>query len=272
MHPGGMGIQSFIDSDWPEGAEIVPGLLAEANVAIIVGPEGHGKTTLLRQMAVQCAAGIIPFDGRPMEPLRTMFVDAQDTERQQQTEWSRLVGLAARHTGERVPDERLLLFSEWRTEPDLLTADGFDWLHERVDTYRPQVLFMGPVQNLAGRDTKDDEVARRFKRTINSARSICGTAFVIEHHAPHRAPGDKERQMRPYGSSLFLKWPDIGYGLKPTDDESVYDLYPFRRPRVRSRAWPDRLRWGTPNTMEWPWEQAPPEDGGTVLGHPKWGT
>ena len=59
--------------------------------------------------------------------------------------------------------------------------------------------------------------------------------------------------MRPYGSSLFLKWPDIGYGLKPTEDEEVYDLHPFRKPRVRSRAWPAQVRQGAPNTLEFPW-------------------
>jgi hypothetical protein len=268
---GGMGIQKFLDTDWPDGAEIIPGMLAEANVVILVGPEGHGKTTFLRQMAVQCASGIIPLDGRPMEPLRVMYVDAEVPERQQHHEWSRLAGLAARHTGEPVPDERLLLFSEWRSEPDLLTPDGQAWLHERIASFRPQVVFMGPVQNLAGRDTKDDEVVRRFKHAVNTGRSICGTAFVIEHHAPHRAPGDKERQMRPYGSSLFMKWPDFGYGLKPTEDEAVYDLYPFRRPRVRSRAWPERVRWGTPNTMEWPWMEAPPADVAAVLGHGRFG-
>lgn len=268
---GGLGIQAFLDTDFPTGAEIIPGMLAEAEVVVFVGPEGHGKSTFMRQMAVQCAAGIIPITGGTMDPLRVVYIDAEVPERQQQTDWGRLAGLAARHTGEMVPDERLTLFSEWRNEPDLLTPDGAAWLFERVAALRPQIVFMGPVQNLVGRDTKDDEVVRKFKAAINRARSICGTAFMIEHHAPHRAPGDKERQMRPYGSSLFMKWPDYGYGLKPTDDESVYDLYPFRRPRVRSRAWPERVRWATPNSMEFPWEIAPPEDGGAVvLGQGRW--
>jgi hypothetical protein len=128
---GGMGIQTFLTTDFPDGAEIIPGMLAEANVALIVGPEGHGKSTFLRQMAVQCAAGIIPITGGRMDPLRVMYIDAEVPERQQQTDWSRLVGLAARHTGEPIPDENLMLFSEWRDEPDLLTPDGAAWLHER---------------------------------------------------------------------------------------------------------------------------------------------
>lgn len=265
---GGYGIQTFLETDFPEGAEIIPGTLAEANVVVLVGPEGHGKSLFLRQFAVCASAGLHPFTGARIDPLRVMYIDAENPEFQQKEDWSRLVGLAARHTGESIPDERLWLMSEWRHEPDLITPDGQAWLFEKVATYRPQLLIMGPVQNLVGRDVKDDEVVRRFKKAINGARAICGTAFMIEHHAPHRSPGDKERQMRPYGSSLFMKWPDYGYGLKPTEDEGTYDMYPFRRPRVRRRAWPEQFRWGRPNTMEFPWEVAEPTDGGTVVqGH-----
>ena len=193
-----------------------------------------------------------------------LYIDGQDPEWQQMPDWRLMAGLAARHTGHSVPNENLQILSEWRNEPDLITPDGQAWLYERITSYQPQVVLMGPVQNIVGRDTKDDEVVRRFKHTVNSARSICGSAFIIEHHAPHRAAGDKERQMRPYGSSLFLKWPDYGYGLKPTEDAEVYDLHPFRRPRVRSRAWPEQLRQGTPNSMEFPWVAVETDLGGST--------
>lgn len=262
----GLGIQTFLDTEFDGGREIIPHMMAEANIAVIVGAEGHGKSLLMRQMAIQCAAGLVPFTMERMEPLRGMYIDAENPEFQQMTDWRRLAGLAARHTGAPIKDEMLTILSEWRNEPDLLTMDGQSWLLERIMAYRPQICFLGPVQNLVGRDVKDDEVVRKFKHALNHARSICGTAFVVEHHAPHRAPGDKERQMRPYGSSLFLKWPDIGYGLKETEEVGTYDLYPFRRPRVRERAWPEQIRWGTPNSMEFPWELAVPDSvrGGNV--------
>jgi replicative DNA helicase len=242
----------FIGTEFTAGREIIPGALAEANVAVFVGPEGHGKTTFLRQFAVCAATGIHPFTTEPMDPLRVLFIDAENPEFQQRPEWSRLLGLAARH-GHTMERGQLQILSEWRNEPDLITPDGQAWLYERITAYRPELIVMGPVQNIVGRDTKDDEVVRKFKHAVNNARAICGSAVLIEHHAPHRQAGDKERQMRPYGSSLFMKWPDIGYGLKPTEDEEVYDLYPFRKPRVRSRAWPEQLRLGKPGTLEFPW-------------------
>lgn len=262
----GLGIQQFLDTEFDQGREIIPGMLAEANVALLVGGEGHGKSTLMRQIAVQCAAGLVPFTMARMPPLRVMFIDAENPEFQQQLDWRRMAGLAARHTGQVIPDDNLMILSEWRVEPDLTTLEGQAWLFERIMAFRPQLCLMGPVQNLAGRDVKDDEVVRKFKHAINHARAICGTAWLIEHHAPHRQPGDRERQMRPYGSSLFMKWPDFGYGLRETEEEGKYQMYPFRRPRVRSRAWPEFIRWGTPNSMEFPWELAVPDEarGGNV--------
>jgi hypothetical protein len=112
---------------------------------------------------------------------------------------------------------------------------------------------MGPLTNLAARDLRDDEPARKIRNAVNKARAICNSAWIMEHHAPHKNGMDKERPVRPYGSSLFLKWPDYGYGLKPTDDPKVFEWIKNRGPRVRSRQWPDALREGEPNTLEWPW-------------------
>lgn len=129
---------------------------------------------------------------------------------------------------------------------------------------------MGPVQNLVSRDVKDDEVVRRLKRAVNTARSICGTAFILEHHAPHRASGDKERTVRPYGSSLFLKWPDYGYGLRPDPDrEGIFDLVANRKPRVRKRAWPTHFKQGDMSRGDWPWEPHLDERGAKVI-HGGW--
>lgn len=259
MEAHGLGIATFLATEFDAGREIIPGMLAEANVALIVGPEGHGKSLLLRQMAVQCAYGLVPFSLKQMDPLRVLYIDAENPEFQQMLDWKRLVGLGARHTNRQLTDDDLMILSEWRQEPDLTTLDGQAWLYERITAFRPQVCFMGPVQNIVGRDVKDDEVVRKLKHAVNTARAICGTAFVIEHHAPHRMPGDRQRVMRPYGSSLFMKWPDYGYGMTPTEEEDTYTMYPFRRPRVRSRAWVPAIRWGTPNTMEFPWEEALPD-------------
>ena len=249
----GLGIIDMIDTEWDLGTEIIPGYLARSNVVLITGFEGHGKSTVMRQLAVCCAGGLHPFRYVPMPKLKVLFIDAENPEHQQVLDWRKMVGLLRRH-GHDISNEDLVILSEWAHEPDLTSTSGQAWLVERVQAHRPDIVFMGPVQNLVSRDVKDDEVVRKLKHAVNTARSICGTAFIIEHHAPHKGNGDSERSTRPYGSSLFQKWPDFGYGLKPDKEiEGRYTLHPNRKPRVRRRAWPEVARWGAVNSLEWPW-------------------
>lgn len=266
----GMGIRAFLSQDWGEDEEIIPGHLARSNIAIITGWEGQGKSTFLRELAATAASGInMLANFAPMAPLKVLYIDAENPEHQLALEWRQMVtladGISAGPT-----DRTLILMNEWEAEPDLGSIEGQAWLNERISAYRPDLCIMGPVQNLVSRDVKDDEVVRRLKRAVNTARSICGTAFILEHHAPHRASGDKERTVRPYGSSLFLKWPDYGYGLRPDPDrEGIFDLVANRKPRVRKRAWPTHFKQGDMSRGDWPWEPHLDERGAKVI-HGGW--
>ena len=151
----------------------------------------------------------------------------------------------------------LTVLEEWDSELDLLTPEGFAWMMERVYAYRPELICMGPLYNMAGRDLKEDEVVRKLKHVVNSARAICGSAFIMEHHAPHKGPSDTKRSVRPYGSSMFLKWPDFGYGLQPVDGhDGLYEWARLRFTRVRGRSWPEFVRYGRPESLEFPWMPA----------------
>lgn len=265
------GFRTFIRTEFDGGREIIPGYLAEANVVLLVGEEGFGKSLLMRQTAVQCAAGINPFTGAAMTPLRVVYIDAENPEHQQKIDWVKLDHLATRHNnGREMSDDNLTIISAWQDPPDLITPGGQAWLMERITGYKPQLLLMGPISDLVVGKLADDDVARKFKRAIYKGRSICGTAFMIEHHSPHRMQGDKQREMRPYGSSVFRRFPDFGYGIQPRlgeDEAGQFDLVPFRGARVRSRAWPEMLRWGTPNSLEWPWEFTSDVRGSVTVGN-----
>lgn len=237
---------------------VLDGTLAKGERLILIGFEGTGKSTLCRQIAVMAAAGLHPFTGVDLgAPRKVLYIDAENHPDQVRDSWAELVGKAARHEH---PIERgmLTVLEEWEKERDFTDIEGRMWLSERVHAYRPDLIVMGPLTNLASRDLRDDEPVRRIKQAVNDARAICNSAVIMEHHAPLKGSMDKERPLRPYGSSLFLKWPDYGYGIKPTDEEGVFEWHKNRGPRVRSRQWPERLREGRPNSMEWPWMEAEP--------------
>lgn len=243
---------------------IVPNMLARGDRLLITGFEGHGKSTLLRQIAAMVAAGIHPWTLAKFEPQKVLFIDAENHPDQVLVSWQDLVGLCARQDK---PLERgqLTILEEWDNDDlDLLSEGGQDWLIERIHAYKPDLVCMGPLTNVAGRDLKDDETVRKIKKAVNSARSIYGTAFIMEHHAPHKGSMDRERSVRPYGSSMFLKWPDFGYGLKPTEHEGLYEWQKTRFPRVRSRYFPDYLRAGKENTDEFPWMTAEVDKDGNI--------
>lgn len=248
----GMDILDAIEREIKPASFVIPGVLAQGDRWLLTGFEGHGKSTFCRQLAVQVAAGIHPWTGKDIEPQKVVVVDSENHPDQVLESWQHMIGLAAR-LGRPVQREMLILQEEWDNDINLNEPAGKRWLLERVNAHKPALVVIGPLYNLANKDLSEHSVVNEMKSAINEARGICGSAFIMEHHAPHRGNGDKERAVRPYGSSTFLKWPDFGYGLKPEENEGHYELQKTRFPRVRSRFFPGWMRWGKPGSLEWPW-------------------
>lgn len=243
---------------------VIPGVLARGDRFLLTGYEGHGKSTLCQQMAIQVAAGINPWTLAEMEPQKVVVVDSENHPDQLLEKWQHLVGLAARHNRPIQPGQ-LTIIEAWDDDVDLSADEGAEWLIERMHGYKPDLCVIGPLYNLSSRDLSEHSVVGRMKQAINDARGVAGTAFIMEHHAPHRGPGETKRSVRPYGSSTFLKWPDFGYGLLPMDTEGIYELQRTRFPRVRSRFFPTHLRWGKENTDEWMWMPTEVDQDGNAL-------
>lgn len=248
----GMDILDAIEREIKPASFVIPNVLASGDRWLLTGFEGHGKSTFLRQLAVMVAAGIHPWTGKDMEPQKVLMVDSENHPDQVLESWQDLIGRAAR-LGRPIARGMLILQEEWDNEINLNEATGRRWLIERANAHQPKLICIGPLYNLSSRDLAETPTVHEMKSAINEARSVCGSAIIMEHHAPHRGNGDKDRSVRPYGSSTFLKWPDFGYGLKPEDIEGFYELQKTRFPRVRKRHFPGWMRWGKEGTLEWPW-------------------
>lgn len=222
---------------------VIPGVLARSERLLLVGLEGHGKSEMMRQFAACVASGIHPFTSQPMPAKRVLYIDAENHPGQVLGRWKRMRWLIEQNG---VTPERgmLNILEEWDSEIDLTTLKGRSWLKERVHAYRPDLLLLGPLKNLVQKNLSDHDTVNALRYTINSARTISECAVILEHHAPLRSGGDKERELRPYGSGLFLGWPDFGFAMKPSGTEQLYEWQRFRGDRVRDRDWPEALRWG----------------------------
>lgn len=229
---------------------VINTLLRHGEVVMLTGYEGWGKSSLLKQIAVCAAIGYHPFALMPVgDPARVLYIDCENTATDNIQDFTRLITQAKSESAWHDP----ILFIKDRGEMNLAKTVDLAWLMERVNAHRPDLLVIGPVYDLIGGDIAREETAQALKRAINVIRQRYGCAVVLEHHSPHRAAGEKEREVRPIGSSLLLRWPSFGFGLLPTTDlmKDPFEFYPWRGARRRGRSWPEEVI----QTNGWFWRQ-----------------
>jgi replicative DNA helicase len=232
-----------------EADVVVPGLLHRQDRALIVAEEGMGKTMLLRMLGVMAAQGIHPFTCQPIPPVRSLLVDLENPEATIRRTCRPMLSQARRSSRDYVAG-RASLFH--RPEGlDIRTRAGFATLDVAFSHARPDLVCLGPLYKLyrSERGEQADDVAMDVTGRLDDLRVRYGFALVMEHHAPH-GQGGSAREMRPFGSSVWRRWPEFGPALIPfkRNDRSVLAWSEWRPPR-EVRDWPVRLERG----REWPW-------------------
>lgn len=242
----GIEAQEFVDTVEPEQHWLVPGLLRRRERLILTAAEGAGKSTLLRQMAVMLASGIQPFNRTEVRRLRVLLVDLENDPTDLQVAFKKLLERAkSRYQG--------TLWIKPRPQGiDLSKPGDVAWLDGLIAQHRAELCVFGPLYkafSAPGSHSKDSETAAYpASAAIDQIRIRRDCAFLIEAHAPHGASGDRA-DFRPLGSTLWLRWPEFGLGMKPNADGTT-KLVRWRGMRDRQRQWPETIHEGT----VWPWE------------------
>jgi replicative DNA helicase len=243
---------------------LIPGLLERADRMLLTGAEGLGKSTLLKQLAVQFAAGLHPWYEARFPPIRTLIVDVENSRMQVRRMLERLYRLVVEpaHQPEIGWDDPAPAFDpdnvRVRVRPqgmDLLRRGDRRWFTEAVASNHPDLVVTGPLYKLHRGKPSDEEPAAEVANYFDELRTAYDTALLIEAHSPHATDGGR-RTVRPFGASLWLRWPDFGYGLRRLEDDAtgppIYEWVPWRGPRDDERAWPIRVKRGP----VWPWVNA----------------
>jgi hypothetical protein len=242
------------DSDDPPYDWLVEGLLERCDRLILTGFEGHGKSMLIRQLAVGFSVGLHPFTSVEIEPIKVLYVDCENTRRQTRRN-TRGMDRFVNAKGKRAQTENLRIL--YRGDMNLLDMDDVAWLNERVTAHAPDLLIIGPLYKLHIDSPNDETVARQIVGALDQVRLRHQVAIITEAHAGHGEWG-KNRSTRPAGSSLYMRWPEFGMGLKPEDEQpdpntvTEMQLVAWRGARDE-REWPRKLSRGPAGADSWPW-------------------
>lgn len=224
---------------------VIPGLLRSDWRGVVVGGEGRGKSVLERQIGACAAQGVHPFKFSEIPPVRVLIIDAENPSAAIAETGSLLVKQLRRTVGDKYDPDRLQVIHgqhlDLRRRADRIGIEGV------LAQHAPELVIAGPLYQLWSRREREgyEESAEGFLRLMDSWRRRYGFALLLEHHAPQSASGTP-REMRPYGSSLLLRWPEIGIGLRSDGNDLIVGRW--RGDRLQNR-WPDRLERGA----VWPW-------------------
>lgn len=223
---------------------VIPGVLERQERVIVVAAEGVGKSTLARQVAILAASGIQPFTLGFMEPVRTLYVDLENPERIVRRNSRPIVLQAGRFGHVQSPNAFVVIKPSGY---NLLSAADRQALEGHIEATEPDIVFMGPLYksfvDVGGRTA--EAVAVDIARYLDYVRDTYNCALWLEHHAP-LGSGGSTREMRPFGSAVWSRWPEFGLALTPdplAEDGYVYNVGHFRGER-EPRRWPRVMRRG----------------------------
>jgi len=242
-------IDGFLDRPISERPDwVIPGLMRVGWRVMVVAQEGIGKTVLLRQLGIAAAQGIHPLRFTPITPCRTLIVDLEN------------------------PDDSIIdVCNPIRTQVGSI-AEDYDadraWLWHRpggvnlrsrrdrseleavIAHVRPTLVCLGPIYKAYRVEAResDEQASSEVMSVFDDLRVRYGFGLILEHHAPKGSGGT--RDLMPYGSSLWLRWPEIGLKLEATGEgNEIMQVGRWRGDRLEN-DWPDVIERSTP----WPWK------------------
>lgn len=223
---------------------VIPWLLEKNERVIVVAAEGVGKTMLARQVAILAATGMHPFTYQRIKPVKTLTVDLENPER------------IIRRTSRSIQENALKYGFERRSIAELFSKpSGLDLLNmndrilleEQIEKAKPEILVMGPLYKAfvdpGGRTS--EAVAVEVAKYLDYIRVTYNCALWLEHHAP-LGQSQSTRELRPFGSAVWSRWPEFGLALQPDFGAMTpytYDVRHFRGARDE-RPWPTKIKRG----------------------------
>lgn len=259
-----MSLQDLLDQEEEPYDWLIPDLIERMDRLIITGFEGSGKSFLLAQMAVTVAAGLHPFSGYLIEPngFRVLVVDCENSRKQVQRRYRGIrerVNLLREQAGASPIDWSKQVRLDIRPAGlDLTDAMEFARLEQAIAATAPDLVMAGPIYRMHRQNINDEQAARELVDALDRLRTKYRFALILEAHCGHIGETSGGRKLRPTGSSLFMRWPEFGMGIRGFGDAaseehpSTVEMVTWRGSRDE-RRWPSLLKH---SSSELPWTPA----------------
>lgn len=259
-----MSLQDLFDEQDQPHDWLVPNLLERMDRLILTGYEGTGKSHLVAQFALTIAAGLHPFIGNLLLPSghRVLVWDCENSKGQIKRRYRGI-----RYRVDRIREQYGISAVDWSKQVRLvIRPEGVDLnnpqenarIEQAIAATAPDLVVCGPLYKMHKQNINDEEAARQLVDALDRFRIKYGFTLIAEAHVGHVGESQGGRKLRPTGSSLFLRWPEFGYGIRAAGDAiheehpSYVQLAPWRGARDE-RDWPSMLKH---SRDELPWTPA----------------
>lgn len=179
---------------------------------VIVGQSGTGKSSLCMQLIICWALGLPAFGMRPVKPLRSLLIQAENDEGDLAEMYQGVkqgMGISAEQ--ERVLNDRIIIYRDTTH-----TGAGFvNVARALVDKHRPDLAWADPLLNYIGDDISEQRVIADFCcNQLNAVALQTGVIWCLLHHTgkPSRDPKGaahwtaSDLAYSGLGSSALVNW------------------------------------------------------------------
>jgi hypothetical protein len=224
---------------------IVPDMLRTNERMILTGPEGGGKSVLVAQMCLGAAMGMNTLHPELVkhEPMRVLMLDVENDRLQVRNNMRKVYPYLSEMTG----NQPMIEWVDIR-DVDLSNPVEQQKVIKLAKEKQPHLMYMGSLYRLAPEGDKVDTAFTSVSRTVDRIRAETGASVLLEAHAGHGMANDRNG-MRPYGSSMWMRWPEFGFGMVKDRASGNIILKNWRGHRSDDRTWPVGLRRG--NVLPW---------------------
>lgn len=214
--------------------------LCKGGGLLLVGPTGHGKSSLAMQMMIKFSLGQAVFGIEPARPLKSLLIQAENDDGDlAEMKFGVINGLNLSDEEVELAEKSVLVCQE-SSKTGFVLCDQI--IEPLLKTVKPDLLWIDPALAYLGSDMNSQKDVGTFLRNHLApliAKHGCGV--VIVHHT-NKISKDPDKQMTDFtylgaGSAEWANWSRAILALNKTDVDNLYELIAAKRGA--------RLKWRT---------------------------